>query len=170
MEINMSLVHINPDTGCWEWQGKKNSKGYAIVKRNKTQQLRLARLINQTPEGMDTDHLCNNTCCVNPAHLESVTPAENRKRQMLRTSHCPNGHIYTPESTTADGGHRCKICMAATRKRKYDKTYVPHPRTPKELCDYGHNDWGMEKRGRRYCKECDRIRALKKYYRNKVKN
>lgn len=32
------------------------------------------------PDGMEVDHLCRVTSCVNPAHMEIVTPSENRKR------------------------------------------------------------------------------------------
>jgi len=36
------------------------------------------------PDGMTIDHLCNNTLCVNPGHLEPVTLLENIARRDLR--------------------------------------------------------------------------------------
>ncbi|MGH9151353.1 MAG: HNH endonuclease [Acidimicrobiales bacterium] len=33
-----------------------------------------------TPEGLTLDHLCRDRRCVNPAHLEPVTVAENLRR------------------------------------------------------------------------------------------
>ena len=35
------------------------------------------------PEGLELDHLCKNGKCVNPAHLEPVTHAENIRRSRL---------------------------------------------------------------------------------------
>lgn len=37
-------------------------------------------LRGRIPEGMELDHLCRNTTCVNPWHLEPVTGEENKRR------------------------------------------------------------------------------------------
>lgn len=36
------------------------------------------------PQGLTIDHLCRNTLCINPNHLEAVTDAENKRRAALR--------------------------------------------------------------------------------------
>lgn len=37
-------------------------------------------LVGPIPADHDIDHVCGNSLCVNPAHLEPVTPHENRRR------------------------------------------------------------------------------------------
>jgi len=69
---------------CWEWQLYKDSKGYGVIKR-KGKNYQAHRHIyelhcGQIPEGMQLDHKCRNTSCVNPDHLEPVTGAENTRR------------------------------------------------------------------------------------------
>jgi len=39
----------------------------------------------EIPEGMQVDHLCRNTLCVNVEHLEVVTPSINQKRRPDRS-------------------------------------------------------------------------------------
>ena len=80
------------------------------------------------PEGLELDHLCHVRHCVNPAHLEAVTHAENVKRGEAGLhnpdkTHCPNGHAYTAENTLIindpRGAHRrCKKCHADYERKR----------------------------------------------------
>lgn len=75
---------VDPVTGCWVWQHYKDRKGYGVIKR-KGKGYRAHRHIyeqhrGKIPEGLQLDHLCRNTSCVNPDHLEPVTNAENTRR------------------------------------------------------------------------------------------
>jgi HNH endonuclease len=71
-------------TPCWIWKGKPKSDGYVDVKRfgKSTKAHRFAWLEagNVIPEGRELDHLCRVRNCVNPAHLEAVTPTTNVRR------------------------------------------------------------------------------------------
>lgn len=81
------------DNGCWLWAGwtEKRAPGklcYGKVWWEGT--MRYAHrvtyilLVGPIPEGKHLDHVkardCQGASCVNPAHLEPVTPAENTRR------------------------------------------------------------------------------------------
>ena len=142
-------VTHDASTNCWEWQAFRMPRGYGTIKWRQKQYLahRLAyeKLVGNVPDGLELDHLCRNTSCVNPAHLEPVTHAENVKRgrggahNAVKT-HCPSGHPYSGEnlriSTNQRGGiHRtCKQC---------------------------HDDWVERNRGKLNAKARDYQRAKK---------
>jgi hypothetical protein len=70
---------------------------------------------------VELDHLCRHRGCVNPAHLEAVTHAENMARgaYALKT-HCAHGHEFNDENTyrPLTGGRECRVCRA-NRSRAY---------------------------------------------------
>lgn len=74
-------------------------------------------LVGPIPVGMTIDHLCKNTLCVNPEHLEVVTMGENIRRAErweLRKTHCPQGHEYAPDNLYMSKNRRhCKTCVKA---------------------------------------------------------
>lgn len=60
---------INAETGCWEWEKFRTTKGYAGCHAHR---LYWERANGPIPEGFHVHHLCRNPPCVNPAHLEAV--------------------------------------------------------------------------------------------------
>lgn len=72
---------------CWLWQGKVFPTGYGYVERSKSlgvshyaHRAMYELLVGPIPDGLHIDHLCGVRQCVNPAHLEPVTQAENNRR------------------------------------------------------------------------------------------
>lgn len=81
---------------CWLWTGARNSKGYGSASNGKSSMLAHRKAYITTkgpiPVGLTIDHLCCVTTCVNPAHLEAVTGAENIRRRYATQTHCKYGH------------------------------------------------------------------------------
>ena len=78
---------VDASGDCWEWRGAR-VRGYGTFKVDR-KQLRAHRfayelLVGPIPPGLELDHLCANPGCVNPAHLEPVTTAENVSRMWAR--------------------------------------------------------------------------------------
>lgn len=69
---------------CWFWVGATDNWGYGRFshagKSVLAHRLAYQMLIGPIPVGLTIDHLCRNPRCVNPAHLEAVTGAENTER------------------------------------------------------------------------------------------
>lgn len=81
-------------------------------------------LVGPIADGLQIDHLCRVRCCVNPAHLEPVTQAENIRRGVSptaanrRKTHCKHGHEFTTENTRlVPEGRICRRCDVAKTQR-----------------------------------------------------
>lgn len=121
------------DNGCHEWTAYVGVNGYGRFylegKGALAHRWSYEHFIGPIPTGLVIDHLCRNTKCVNPKHLEPVTASENVRRglgpaaaadRMLRVTHCPQGHPYTDANTYRDSrGRACWTCKRANRKKHY---------------------------------------------------
>lgn len=126
------------ESGCWEWAASLTG-GYGTIEYRRAEVGGSRRTVRAhrasyelakgpIPPGLCLDHLCRNTRCVNPDHLEAVTQQENvsrglvgqrnRERAVSKT-HCKRGHAYVRENlyVRADGYRECRLCKNEATKR-----------------------------------------------------
>jgi hypothetical protein len=115
------------DDACWPWIGAKTYRGYGAFwdgKKHSNGHRYSYELHSgvEIPDGMQIDHLCRVTYCVNPKHLELVTRKENMRRMGDAVTHCRMGHAYAPENTYKDkrGSRSCLICRRARSTAWWD--------------------------------------------------
>lgn len=176
---------VDTSGDCWNWTAYK-LQGYGRFgiggsHKNGGRILYAHRwayeaLVGPIPDGLTLDHLCRNRACVNPDHLEPVTPAENTRRggMSLRT-HCPQGHEYTPENTLrgkTTRGSITRVCRECNRLRSEARSRRLGivPKSEYTHCKNGHEwtdentYWSTLKDGttRRSCRACT-IEAQRRY-------
>lgn len=173
-----------PDA-CWPWTSatQPNGYGYFMCDGDRyAHRLAYTLAVGPIPAGLQIDHLCRNRGCVNPAHLEPVTPRENVIRGVgpsarnAKKTHCQNGHEFTEENTYRDKrGHRlCRICQNSLNRANQQRYKERHhaeraaqgrpviPNGTKTHCLKGHPLSGDNlhptflRRGQRQCWTCFR--------------
>ena len=125
------------ENGCWRWTGGSDKKGYGRFRDENSKSVSAHRWAYErffgelVPEELQVDHLCFNTWCVNPDHLEIVTNEENARRAAAALTHCVHGHPWDEENTrekkTRDGKtervcrtcHRNREAIRREKRRKY---------------------------------------------------
>lgn len=119
----LRLPTASDPNGCWLWTGSSTC-GYGRVKFAGRAALahRIAYHLWNVAliDGMEIDHLCFTPLCVNPAHLEQVTPLVNKLRAAPRATACGRGHLLTGENlyVAPSGARDCRRCKAIRRTRE----------------------------------------------------
>jgi hypothetical protein len=125
---------------CWVWTGCLNSRRYGCVsvggKVVLTHRATFTIYKGDIPDGFHVDHLCFNTKCCNPSHLDAVTPKVNAERSRPATkTRCANGHPLAGDNLQlkrrSSGGHQrqCRVCVI-DRHRAQAEREIRGLRTP----------------------------------------
>jgi hypothetical protein len=139
---NVEVVQrVDGFTPCWEWSGARDDRDYGTASgggkdgsHNKAYRTSYMAFVGTIPPRLHTDHLCYNHCCVNPDHLEVVTPRENILRSVAHHkalgtgnwnvySMCGKGlHEMTDDNIynvfTGGRNHRhCRTCLLARQRQ-----------------------------------------------------
>lgn len=169
----MNMTRIT-ETGCWEFTGAKNKAGYGTFwsgSRNICAHRAAYEMwASPIPDGLEIHHVCKNTSCCNPEHMQVVHPKGHRQVENSTMTHCRYGHEYTEENTCRNkitGARSCKVCRReALRRCKERKRGGPIPIafSKRTHCPKGHpydeaNTYIH--RGHRYCRTCHNERRRK---------
>lgn len=110
---------------CHLWQGPLDKDGYGFFFFRKAgrraHRVALLTVGRPAPADFYVNHTCRNRACVNPQHLECVTPSQSARKDSAslgylnsQKTHCPKGHVYDRNY----GGQRyCSTCESEKKKR-----------------------------------------------------
>ena len=132
---------------CWVWTGPKvenrrrRGRNYKHIygvlgmtspegrpAKKRAHRFAYELLVGPIPAGKQLDHLCRNTLCVNPAHLEPVTNLQNTARgvapqvngQRQRSKdRCKAGHLLNGSNLGRSSLQR--VCLACKRAREAER-------------------------------------------------
>lgn len=130
IERFFNKIERHREDHCWQWIGFTDAKGYGAFGDGegvvRAHRFAYEHFVAPIPDGLQIDHLCRNTSCVNPLHLQPVTAKENTHRAPTHSgnrTHCRYGHEFTPENTKIvqrkRGTYRsCRACFDAKIEKR----------------------------------------------------
>lgn len=146
------MAKVDKTDTCWLWTGYRDAAGYGhfgskisgVQRDQPAHRFSYELHIGPIEDGAQLDHVCHtldtscmggiscpHRACVNPAHLEPVSGAENMRRgrasgaviaaRQRAKTHCPAGHAYDEANTYYDprGGRVCRACSNSQHLKRY---------------------------------------------------
>lgn len=136
VEERLRLHMIEAPSGCWIWVGARSSSGHGKLgvdgRTLGAHRLSYETWVGPIPPGLHIDHLCRRPACINPRHLQAVTPSVNVRRgtapcaRALRRENCLRGHSYAEFGRIYDGKRTCTECHRLNA-RKHRASAPPRP-------------------------------------------
>jgi hypothetical protein len=126
-------------SGCWLWQGARNSQGYGCIRigGRSGRTVSVHRIVAESRFGViPADRMVCHTfdvrACANPSHLYLGTAVDNARDMIARgrdvnvlatrnaqKTHCTKGHPYAGANLmiVGSGDRRCRICQRAQQRQ-----------------------------------------------------
>lgn len=167
----LSKIAHNEATDCWLWIGALDHAGYGHFSVNMVplpaHRASYLLSIGPIPIGRQVHHKCNVRNCVNPNHMEVLTPAEHVNVTVghgKNKTHCKRGHEFTEENTRhSKSGRICNRCRWIRIKERIGIVDVKVDGPFSKLyCKHGHPLFGdnvsvralPSGETRRICRQC----------------
>ena len=129
------MRHVHKTETCWLWTGTTSGSnaryGYfqvgtkSHIPKVPAHRVSYKLFVGPIPEGMEIDHVlergCTSKLCVNPAHLEPVTHAENRRRGRLTTCRSGKHDLTDPSNMRWDNKGQRRGCLQCWKDRAEER-------------------------------------------------
>lgn len=125
------------DGDCWLWTGAVQSAGYGTVsidggRTGLAHRVSYELHVGPIPDGLQIDHVqargCRSRRCINPAHLEPVTPKENvnrtghgRQKRCKRNHPLSGRNLVIKKHGALPPTRECRICRNACKREWLDR-------------------------------------------------
>lgn len=119
---------------CVIWEGRVGTHGYGLSGRSLAHRDAYIEAYGPIPPGFHVHHLCEIKLCVNVDHLAAVRAGAHSTlhgtpdgfarliSERMSTTHCPQGHEYTPDNTKVKRGRRhCRSCAREHNREYYHR-------------------------------------------------
>lgn len=124
-------VEKTPD--CWIWKGARQGSedcygairisGHLVSAHAFSYSTFVKYLKKGYGEHNQIHHICRNTLCVRPSHLELISRSQHKTEHYQPKTHCNRGHFLSEDNywTNSYGYRVCKTCDRLRRNATKDR-------------------------------------------------